>query len=69
MATSAGDRVIVESERTGEAAREGEILQVLGAGEGLHYRVRWNDGHESIFYPSGGSITVVPKAKKTAIPR
>jgi Domain of unknown function (DUF1918) len=38
-----GDRVVLESERTGQAAREGEILEVLGAGEGVHYRVRWED--------------------------
>ena len=42
-----GDRLVLESRRTGQAAREGEILEVLGAGEGVHYRVRWMDGHES----------------------
>jgi uncharacterized protein DUF1918 len=41
-----GDRVILESERTGQAAREGKIVEVLGAGEVIHYRVRWEDGHE-----------------------
>jgi hypothetical protein len=62
---SAGDRVIVESERVGESVREGEILEVLGASELLHYRVRWDDGHESTFFPSGGSVTIVPKLKKS----
>lgn len=64
-----GDRVILESERTGQAAREGEILEVLGAGESVHYRVRWKDGHESIFFPSAGSLTVVPKATKLKVPK
>ena len=64
-----GDRVTLESERVGESAREGEILEVLGSGEGLHYRVRWDDGHESTFFPSGGSITIVPKVKKTGSSR
>lgn len=59
-----GDRVILESERTGRAPREGEILEVLGTGEGVHYRVRWNDGHESTFFSSGGSITIIHKAAK-----
>jgi hypothetical protein len=63
-----GDRVVLESERTGQAAREGEILEVLGAGEGVHYRVRWKDGHESIFFLSGGSITIIRKAKKARVP-
>jgi hypothetical protein len=62
---SVGDRVIVESERVGESAREGVILEALGTGEGLHYRVRWEAGHESLFYPSGGSISIIPKVKKS----
>jgi hypothetical protein len=64
-----GDRVVLESERTGRAAREGEILEVLGAGEGVHYRVRWEDGHESTFFPSGGSITISHKATKARVSR
>jgi len=63
----AGDRVILESERTGQPAREGEILEVLGAGEGVHYHVRWKDGHESTFFPSGGSITIIHKATKAGV--
>ena len=62
-----GDRVIVESERAGQPAREGEIVEVLGAGEGVHYRVRWADGHESTFFPSGASITIVRKATKAGV--
>lgn len=62
-----GDRVILESERTGHAAREGEILEVLGAGEGVHYHVRWKDGHESTFFPSGGSLSIIHKATKAAL--
>ena len=54
MATgNVGDRVVVESERVGQAAREGEIVEVLGSASEVHYRVRWQDGHESIFFPSG----------------
>jgi len=59
-----GDRMILESERTGQSAREGEILEVLGTGEGVHYRVRWDDGHESVLFPSGGSITIAHKANQ-----
>jgi hypothetical protein len=47
-----GDRVLVESHRVGEAARKGEILEVLGIREFPHYRVRWEDGRETLFYPS-----------------
>ncbi len=63
-----GDRVIVESERTGRSAREGEILEVLGAGEGIHYRIKWDDGHESTLFASGGSVSIVPKASEASVP-
>ena len=59
-----GDRVIVESERTGRSAREGEILEVLGTGEAIHYRIRWDDGHESILLPGGGSTFIVPRTSR-----
>ena len=29
----------------------GKILDVMKAREGQHYRVRWDDGHETVFYP------------------
>ena len=60
MTGKPGDRLIVESEHVDEPQRKGEILEALGQGEGLHYRVRWDDGHESLFYPLAGSSTVVP---------
>jgi len=54
----------MESERAGQSAREGVILEVLGVGEGAHYRVGWDDGHETTFYPTAGSIQIIPKARK-----
>jgi len=48
-----GDRIVVESAHVDQARREGEVLEVVpGDGEGEHYRVRWDDGHESIYFPS-----------------
>lgn len=54
-----GDRLILESERIGTPPRKGVILEILGAESGLHYRVRWDDEHESLFYPTGGSVRIV----------
>jgi len=62
----AGDRVSMESERVGQSAREGVIQEVLGTGENAHYHVRWDDGHESTFYPTAGTTRIIPKAKKVA---
>jgi hypothetical protein len=47
-----GDVVEVTGHRVGEAGRTGEILEVLGEASRPHFRVRWADGSESIFYPS-----------------
>ena len=47
----AGDLVVVHGHRVGESSRTGEILEVLGTPEREHYRVRWEDGHESVFTP------------------
>ena len=64
-AVSVGDRVAVESEQVGQAAREGEILEVLGALDVVHYRVKWDDGHSTTFYPTAGNMRIVRKAAKS----
>ena len=51
MEARRGDRVIVEGNKVGQARRSGQILDVMKAREGQHYRVRWDDGHETVFYP------------------
>ena len=58
----AGDLVIVEGHRIGEARRIGEILECLGEAGHEHYRVVWDEGHESIFYPSSDST--IQKAQR-----
>ena len=58
-----GDRLLVEAERIGRQRREGEILEVLTGGAGVHYRVRWDDGHESTFFPSARSVKIVEATK------
>ena len=55
----AGDRLLVEAERIGGHRREGEILEVLTGAAGVHYRVRWDDEHESTFFPSAGSVKII----------
>jgi hypothetical protein len=51
-----GDLVEITSHRVGDAPRRGEILEVLGGPGHLHFRVRWDDGRESIFYPSSDAV-------------
>lgn len=58
MDAKVGDRILVESEAVGQPDREGEILEVIEGSVGVRYRVRWADGHESIFTPAGGAMRV-----------
>lgn len=53
-----GDELVVESLTLGGPTREGEILEVLGSGERTHYRVLWDDGHESVFFPASTAHAV-----------
>ena len=55
----AGDLVIVEGHHVGESRRIGEILEVIGEAGHEHYRVRWDDGRETVFYPSSDA-TIKP---------
>jgi Domain of unknown function (DUF1918) len=58
-----GDRLRVESERAGQAGREGIVEEVLSE-EPKRLRVRWEDGHESIFVPSAGVVQIEAAPKK-----
>jgi rRNA processing protein Gar1 len=51
-----GDVVAVTAHHVGESERIGEILEVLGDAEHPHFRVRWADDRETIFYPSNDAV-------------
>lgn len=51
MQASAGDRIIIKGHHVGEPDRDGEILEVRGHDGTPPYRVRWDDGHEGLFFP------------------
>jgi hypothetical protein len=65
MTGKVGDRIVVESESVGQPTREGEILEITQGAVGLRYRVRWADGHETVFTPSGGAARIVPTKTPT----
>lgn len=62
MELKTGDRISVETERVGQSAREGEVLEVIEGGVSVSYRVRWSDGHESLFTPAAGVVQVLPRS-------
>jgi uncharacterized protein DUF1918 len=59
------DIVKTSGRHVGDAGRTGEIVAVLGEEDHEHYRVRWEDGRESILYPGEG-ITVEPSGSAVA---
>jgi hypothetical protein len=60
----AGDRIVVESERVTQAPRRGVVEEVI-AEEPPRLRVRWDDGHTSVFAPAAGVVRV-EESKKTS---
>jgi Domain of unknown function (DUF1918) len=61
-ATRAGDWIEARGV-SGRAPRRGEIVEVLGREGHEHYRVRWDDQHESIVYPADGVI-ITPRPRR-----
>jgi hypothetical protein len=62
MDAQMGDHIIVESRRVGGGRKSGEIVEVIEGIGGRHYRVRWDDGHETITYPSTDAFVTEPSA-------
>jgi Domain of unknown function (DUF1918) len=52
-----GDRVSAEAESTERKPRSGVIEEVLAADPSPRYRIRWDDGHESIYTPASGALS------------
>jgi Domain of unknown function (DUF1918) len=55
-----GDVIVIESEKVGSPPREGEVLEILQGQVSVSYRVRWQDGHESVIAPGAGNTSIVP---------
>ena len=65
-AASPGDLIEVTGRRVGDTSRTGEICEVLGSVERPYYRVKWDDGHETVFFP--GSDTLVKHERRASRP-
>ena len=57
MTAQAGDLIVVESERITQPVRRGVIEEVLQE-DPQRFRIRWDDGHTSIFTPSAGAARI-----------
>ena len=55
-----GDRIEARGLH-GRPSRRGEIVELLGSADHEHYRVRWDEQHESIVYPTD-RVIITPRA-------
>jgi hypothetical protein len=63
-----GDRISVDSQKAGQAPRQGKVLEVLRRDYGTSYRVRWDDGHESTIRPTAGTVHTLAIGLSRAVP-
>ena len=59
MHAKVGDKIVVDAPHTGDVPRTGEIVEVVDERGAVHYRVRWDGGHESLYFP-GSDAHVAP---------
>ena len=60
----AGDIIEITGHAVGDQPRTAEILEVLGEPGHEHFRVRWEDGHESVFFPGDDAVISKPKRRR-----
>jgi hypothetical protein len=58
-----GDELSVESHKLRGARRTGVIVEMLGTPEHRYYRVRWQDGRETLLHP-GSDAVLHPKSQR-----
>ena len=64
MAFEAGTRVRTHAGSTTRAPRVGTIEEVLRGEPAPRYRVRWDDGHETVYTPASGTLQAQPGRRR-----
>jgi uncharacterized protein DUF1918 len=64
MVFEVGSRVVVESESTSRQPRPGVVEEVLRGDPSPRYRIRWDDGHESVYTPASGALRAEQRGKR-----
>jgi hypothetical protein len=59
MQARPGDHIVIDSPQVGSPPREGEVLTVIVGEASVRYRVKWNDGHETLISPGAGVARIV----------
>lgn len=61
MDAHVGDVIEVHGIKVGQSVRRGVVKELLDD-DPVELRVEWEDGHESVFWPTGGMVRVVEDA-------
>src|SRR5574340_1038158 len=56
-----GDEIVITGHSVGDAPRTAVILEVLGGPGTERFHVRWEDGHESIYFPGVDAVVHRPR--------
>jgi hypothetical protein len=64
MKLEVGNRIKVESESTERPGRTGVVEEVVNEAPSPRYRIRWDDGHESIYAPAAGAVSLETPTEK-----
>ena len=57
-----GDKIEITGHAVGDSPRTAVILDVLGESGHERFHVRWEDGHESIYFPGEDAVIRRPGA-------
>jgi CBS domain-containing protein len=68
MRAVVGDRIVVRSGSVDRPDRQGTVREVLGSGDDEHYRVSWDDGHESLLYPGPDAVVIPAQSRREQPP-
>jgi hypothetical protein len=66
MAIAPGTRVVLESKSLSRPRRTGTIEEVVREEPFPRYRIRWDDGHETLHTPAAGVLHPVSEARAHA---
>lgn len=67
MTAQIGDEIVVDGHHVGQKPRRGRITDVVAHRTLTRYRVRWETGLETIYFPDS-DCTVVPRDKSSLDP-
>jgi hypothetical protein len=66
MSFEVGTRVRTQAGSTTRAPRLGTIEEVLRSDPAPRYRVRWDDGRETVYTPASGTLQAQPLRRRAA---